>query len=81
LAELEYAERADPRLGATMIRQSIMIGLAFTLWVLDRDQPAYKRGTFDSYQACVVAGRAEFSLKRLSPNISWQCLPDRKRSD
>jgi hypothetical protein len=58
-----------------MIRQAIAIG--FVLWVLNGDQPPYKRASFPSYADCIVAGQAQVdSLKRLSPDVAWQCAPD-----
>jgi hypothetical protein len=61
-----------------MIRPVIAIG--FVLWVLDGTAPPYQRGEFADYQSCVTAARAEVdSLKSLSPDISWQCVPGDSR--
>jgi hypothetical protein len=58
-----------------MIRPAILI--AFALWVLSADQPPYERAVYDSFEDCVTAARAEVdSLKSLTPDVSWQCLPD-----
>jgi hypothetical protein len=36
----------------------------------------YERATFSAYADCIVASRVEVdSLKRLTPDVSWQCLP------
>jgi hypothetical protein len=58
-----------------MIRPAILIG--FALWVVNGNEPAYKRATFDSFQDCVVAGRSQVdTMAQMSPNITWQCVPD-----
>ena len=59
-----------------MIRQAI-VTIGFVLWVLNGDQPPYKRASFPTYADCIVAGQAQVdSLKSLSPVITWQCAPD-----
>jgi hypothetical protein len=60
---------------ATMMRQAILIG--FALWVTNDSEPPYQRGTFDSYEDCFAAGRSQVdTMAQMSPDISWQCLPD-----
>jgi hypothetical protein len=49
----------------------------FVLWIVNGDQPAYRRGVFASYAECVVVGQSQVdSMKSFSPNVTWQCLPD-----
>jgi hypothetical protein len=60
---------------ATMMRQAILIG--FALWVTNDSEPPYQRGTFDSYEDCFAAGRSQVdTMAQMSPDISWQCLPE-----
>jgi hypothetical protein len=62
-----------------MIRHAILIG--FVLWVTNDAEPPYQRGTFDSYEDCFAAGRSQVdTMAQMSPDISWQCLPDDERS-
>jgi hypothetical protein len=50
----------------------------FVLWISNDDQPAYRRGTYNTYQNCVVAGQAQVdSLRDLLPTVAWQCVPER----
>jgi hypothetical protein len=59
----------------TWIRPAIAIG--FTLWVINGTEPPFKRATFPTFAACVVAGKPEIdSLREVSPDITWECLPD-----